>query len=259
MKRRFNYTGRKKIERKRISITLVRQNRVIVSFNLKKLNLDDLNLPDDAKVYVEAYYRTELKRFDFGTVGNIVHPPSTDLTGLAYPENLKFRILIVDPSDRKILAHADGILPEESPLERAILPVEFKDLGNEIWRIEYEGDEGAPILCINRKIPNVQNIAKQDPQFVIYVYPAVIREILTHMVFVDEVTSTTDPAIDWHAHWLKFCNKLGVTPPEVLNHNDDNFDAEDALRWIDDVVTAFSNKYADKFQKYIQQLLEGTS
>jgi len=258
MKRKFNYTGRKKIKRKRISIALIRQNGTI-SFVLKKLNLDDLDLPSDARIYIEAYYRTELKRFDFGTVDNIIHPPSTSLMGLAYPENLKFRILIVDPSDRKILAHADRIVPEESPLERAILPVEFKDLGNEIWRIEYEGDEGVPILCINRKIPNIQNIAKRDPQFLIYVYPAVIREILTHMVFVDEVISTTDPAIDWHAHWIEFCKSLGASPPEVLNHKDDNFDAGDALRWIDDVVTAFSNKYADKFQKYVQQLLERVS
>ena len=253
MKRRLNYTGRRKIERKRISITLIKRNGVI-SFDLKKLNLDNLDLPYDAKIYVEAYYRTELKRFDFGTVSNITSPPSTSLKGLAYPENVRFRILIVDPSNHKILAHADGIIPEESPLERAILPVEWKDLGNEIWRIEYEGDEGAPILCINRKIPNIQNIAKQDLQFLLYVYPAVLREILTYMVFVDEVTSTIDPTIDWHAHWLRFCKHLGVTPPEVLNHNDDDFDEEEALRWIDDVVTAFSNKYADKFQQYVKQL-----
>ncbi|RLI76482.1 hypothetical protein DRP05_12815 [Archaeoglobales archaeon] len=254
MKRKFNYTGRKKIERKRISIVLERQNGIPVSFRVEKLDLEGLDLPKDAEIYVEAYYRTELKRFEFGTVGKKISPQSTSLEDLAYPENLKFRILIVDPETHKILAHADRIVPENS--KEAILPVEFKDLGNEIWRIEYEGDEGAPILCINRKIPNIQNIAKRDAQFLIYVYPAVIREILTHMVFVNGGTSTEDPATEWHAHWLRFCESLGISPPKVLNRNDNNFDEEEVLRWIDDVVTAFCNKYADKFQEYIRPLKE---
>ncbi len=212
MKRRINYTGRKKIKRKQVSITLIRQNGSVVSFYLGRLDLDDLGIPGDAKIYVEAYYRTELKRVEFGTAGNRVYPPSPNLTDMAYPENLKFRILAVNPLDGKILAQADGIAPEEPP-EKTILPVEFKDIGNEIWRIEYEGDEGSPILCINGKIPNIQNIAKQDAQFLIYVYPAVIRDILYHMVFVDKVTSVTDPSIDWHSNWLMFSRIQGVEPP----------------------------------------------
>lgn len=257
MKHTLNYTNRKRIKREKISINFIRQNGKVVSFNLSRLDIDDLNLPPNAKIYIEAYYRTELKRFDFGTVNNKVQPSSLSLSDLAYPENLKFRILIVDPSDKRVLAHATGIIPEGSTERRSILPVEFKDLRNEIWRIEYEGDSGSPILCINKNIPNVENIA-MSPQFFIYVYPVVVREILTYMIFVDEVDSITDPSVEWHKDWLKFFENLGVTPPDTLNHNDENFDKEKALEWIDSCVLAFCNFkiHRDKFQEYIQKLEE---
>lgn len=256
MKRVLNYTGRKKINKEKVSINFVRRDNSVIAFDLKKLDIDDLQLPDDAKIFVDAYYRTELKRFDFGTVAERVYPPSLSLTDLANRENLKFRILIVNQSDCRILAHAAGINTFETAEKKSILPVEFKDLGNEIWRIEYEGDEGSPILCLNNKIPNIQNIARQDPHFMIYVYPAVIREILIHMIFIDEVDSIANPSVDWHGDWVKFSTSRGVNPPQTLNHTDENFDKDAALKWIDSVVTAFCNSYSGKFHEYLHKLEE---
>jgi hypothetical protein len=257
MKRRLNYTDRKKIKRENVSINFIRQNGAVVAFAINKLDLSDLLLPPQAKVYVEAYYRTELKRFEFGTLGSISNPSPCDLRGMAYPENLKFRILVVDPSDGKLLAHAHRISPEEPAEKKPILPVEFSDLENEIWRVKYEGDRGSPILIINSRIPNIQNIAKRDAQFLIYVYPQVIREVLTHMVFVDGVDSTTEPDTDWHGDWLKFVRLLGVEIPETLKKDDKNFRrGEDALRWINDSVSAFCNTHSNKFQDYIHKLEE---
>jgi hypothetical protein len=254
MKRTFNYTGRERIKREKISITINRENGTITSFILDRLDLNDLNLPQDAAVYVEAYHRTELKRFDCGTVGNMRIPFRGDLRGLAYTQNLRFRILVVNPADGKILAHADGISPEASAERKSILPVECKDLGNEVWRIDYGEYEGAPTLFLNSRIPNIGNIPKTDPQFFIYVYPAVVREILTHMVFVDGIESVSDPPIDWHRDWLAFTRSLGVDTPDSLNHEDENFDEEAATEWINDVVEAFCNKNYEKFQEYVRKL-----
>lgn len=254
MKRRLNYTGRRKIKRKRVSMTLVRQKGDSISFNLKRLDIEDLGLPSNAKVYIEAYHRTELKRFDFGTVTAISRPSYLSLTDLAYPENLRFRILIVNPSNNRILAHATGITPEEQVEKKSILPVEFLDLGNEIWRVDYEGEEGSPILSINKRIPNIENFAKHDPQFFIYVYPSVIREILTHMIFVDGIDSKDDPVIDWHNDWLKFSINLGCPPPETLDPSNEDFNKDEALKWINDVVTAFTDTYSGRFQEYLRKM-----
>ncbi|MCM8822876.1 MAG: hypothetical protein NC831_08790 [Candidatus Omnitrophica bacterium] len=256
MKRALNYTERKKIKRENISISFRPENGVPDGFILNRLDLADLNLPSNAKVFVEAYYRTEVKRFDFGTVDNISFPVSTDFSGMSYKENIKFRILVVDPRDHRLLAHADRIVPVAFAEMKSILPVEFKDLRKELWRIEYEGDMGAPILCINNKIPNVENMARQDPQFFVCVYPVVVREILMRIVFIEEVGSIYDSSINWINDWLKFCINLGTSPPETLNHTDERFDKDVSLEWIDNVVIAFCQTYGSKFQDYLRKLEE---
>lgn len=256
MKRRFNYTGRERIKRERISLSVIRENETITSFILNRLDLDGLTLPEDARVYAEAYYRTELKRFDCGTSCSPRIPLTGDLRDLAYPQNLKFRILVVDTADGKILACADRFSPEAPAEKKSILPVEFRDLGNEVWRVDYEGEGGAPILCINIRIPNIQNIAKTDSQFFVHVYPAVLREILMHVVFVEGIDSVSDPEADWHADWLKFCRYLSVNPPDSLDPGNDNFDKYVATEWINNVVEASCNQYTDRFQEYIGKLEE---
>jgi hypothetical protein len=252
VKTTLNYTGRKRIEREMISINVTRHNGQVVCFILNKLDVQGLALPPDAKVRVEAYYRTELKAFEFGTVANITPPLSTDLTDMAYRVNLKFRILVVDPSDKKVLAHADRIVPDEPAERKPILDVEFKDLGNQMWQVEYEGDEGRPVLCINKSIP--EEIARRDAQFMVHVYFAVLKEILTYMVFVEEVTSVEEPAVEWHTDWLQFSRNLGITPPEVLDHAEQGFDKDKALEWINEVVAKFSDTLSSKFAEYLQKL-----
>lgn len=222
-----------------------------------KINLDGFNFPPDAKVYIDAYYRTEVKRYDFGTAENIVPPRDTGLAGLAYPENLKFRILIVDKSGQHglILAHADRIRPLSDMDTKSILPVDFIDIGQQIWRVDFTGDSGSPILVINKKIPNIETIVKSDPQFIMYVYPAVIREVLTHIVFVDGVESPSDPSIEWHSDWLDFSRRVlpGEGPPEILDPREDNFEGDAAKEWINKVVEEFSAS-RNEWRKLINQI-----
>ena len=51
MKRRINFTQRIKIPQKNTSLTLIRENGVIKSFNAV-INLQNLALPFDAKVFI---------------------------------------------------------------------------------------------------------------------------------------------------------------------------------------------------------------
>jgi hypothetical protein len=212
MKRRFNYTGRKKIGSDRISITLVHdENNEIQSFNAR-INLGDMKLPIDANVYIDAYHKTESKRFDFGNVINLSSRQETTLVGLAYAGQLKFKVVVVDKSAEhgKILAIADEIHPTAAPT-KSILPVFFKDIGQRIWMLDFSGSEGAPVLLINKKIPNIENIAKSNPQFIMFVYPSVIKEILIKIIFIDRVDSINDPSIDWHRDWLDFSKMTYIT------------------------------------------------
>lgn len=256
MKRRFNYTGRKKIPREQITITLNRDAGSVRSFNAT-IDMNGLNLPPGVKVYVEAYHRTESKRFDFGTVGKMLSPRDTTLTALAYTESLRFRVLVVDETGQHglLLVHADRITPISEAGKKSILPVEFRDLGHQIWLVEYGEQDEAPILILNRNIPNIENITKSDPQFIMFVYPAVIREVLTHMIFIDGVDSPFEPSTDWHGDWLGFARRIlpGEGPPENLNSREVNFNGEEVEKWINRVVEEFCAS-RNEWQKYINQL-----
>jgi len=260
MKRRFNYTGRKKITREYVSINLIRdQLGRVTAFNAS-INLNGLNLPTDAKVYVETYRRYELKRFEFGTVGNLLPPPHTLLTDFTYTENLKFRVLVVDSRvDGKILAYADRIIPEAPPDKKAILPVDFRDLGQQIWSVEFTGDEGAPQLLINNRISNIQNMAKSDPRFIMDVYPSALREVLIYMIFIEGVDSATDSSVDWHRDWLEFSRMLFPEgPPQEIYKpaEDGNFEVKkDWLEWIERVAAEFCSQRSE-WRDYIQ-IVEG--
>ena len=256
MRRRINYTGRRKIPREKISIILDKDNNSVRSFSAN-VDIDGFNFPPDAKVYIYAYHKTEVKRYDFGTIEKIVPPHDTGFAGFAYPENLKFRILIVDESGQHglILAHADRISPLSDIDTKSILPVDFVDLGQQIWRVDFEGDGGSPILAINRNIPNIEAIAKIDPQFIMFVYPAVIREILTHMIFIDGVESPSDPSIDWHGDWLDFSKRVlpSESPPENLNSREVDFESDAAKKWINKVVEEFSAS-RNEWRKFINRM-----
>ena len=78
MIRKFNYTGRKKIKRSNVQIDLLRNRNGHRQFNIA-LQLDELALPGNAHVYVEAYHRSGYQRFDFGTIANRIIPSDRTL------------------------------------------------------------------------------------------------------------------------------------------------------------------------------------
>ena len=258
MKRRINFTQRIKIPQKNIILTLIRENGIIKSFNAV-INLQNLALPFDAKVFIEVYYRTDRKRFDFGTVSNIVQPQNTDLSELGNLDNLSFRIKIVDTSTKYglILAEADNIKPhkEDGQEEKiqSILATEFNcDLGNQIWKINFLS---SPILELNKNIPNIRSLARSDPAFFFYVYPQVIKEILTYMFFIEgfDPEETTD---EWLSNWFEFAKNIySESIPKKLNPSDPDSRLE-ITDWIDKVVREFSLLQQKKWEKF-EKILEG--
>jgi len=260
MKRRLNYTQRQKIPNKNIHITLNRENDLIKSFDAT-INLQGLELPFDAKVFVEVYYRTDRKRFDFGTVSNIIQPESTDISELGNLENLNFRIKVVDLSTKYglILAEADKIKPhsEKGDQEQmlSILATEFNcNLGKQIWKMNFT--TSPPILELNKDIPNIRSLAKSNPLFFFFVYPQVIRDVLTYMFLVEQF-DPEDANEDWQFHWFEFAKKIYPedTPPRISVNDPES--RQDVIDWIERVVDEFSSgekRKWDTFTKLIEEV-----
>lgn len=254
MKRRFNYTGREKLIKDTVKISINKTNGKPKSITAK-LNLNEIKYPGDTRIYLDAYHKTDRKRFDLGKISHSVMPEDLTIVELAYTDNLMFRLMLIDESGEqgKIIAHADRIRADEEADKNPILPVRFDDLGQQIWKLEFTGEEGGPILCINNNIPALENLVKSDAMFFMYVFPAVIREILTHMIFIDTVENPEEPSVTWHYDWLKY-SKMILPHERIPNLEPDELDNDEVVNWIDQVVEEFCNSKRQEWESVKSKL-----
>lgn len=249
MIRKLNYTGRKKIRRSQVHIEIVADENGSRFFNLR-FRLEDLTLPSNARVYIEAYHRAGYRRFDCGTIGNPKRPKDRRLDAIPKSAAPLFRIKVVDRTGThgRILASLDKIRPEgleSAPAgSRSLLFVEYETLGNRIWSIDLDGDW--PVLKLNRNAEEIGLFAGSDPAFLSLVYPEVLRQILHRIVFEDQHTDP-DCDDDWPSLWLKLaCNLPGVGTPPPHRKSDQQV-------WIDSAVEAFCAQ-TDTLEKFNQSL-----
>ena len=250
MIRKINFTGRRKIRRTSVRVDILRDAAGRRYFELR-LDLSDLRLPPNARVYAEAYHRTGYQRFDFGNCANVQSPPERCLERFSDAIIPLFRVKVVDRTSAhgRILAALDKIRPETVDKEpagsHALLFVEYDDLGNTIWRLDLDGDW--PVLKLNHRVEEVGLLAAADQGFFALVYPEVFRQVLTRVLVGDE---HTDPNCDddWPSLWLRLARHLpGMdAPPDA---------AAEREAWIDRATEAFAAKYdvLAKLNREIQQ------
>lgn len=241
MIRKFNYTGRKKIPRKQVEIRIVADDDAI-SFDCQ-LDLAGLNLPPDAQVVVEAYTRFAFQRFPFGTVNDIRAPGDTRLGMFEGNPNVRYRVKVMDRSTAhgRLVAVADRLSAmgddEDTGDRRPLLPVEYSDLGDQIWQIDTEGDE--PVLLLNQEIDGISGAAQGDEAFLSLVYPAAVREVLRYVLIEcghdDDETADDDP----NTLWIRFAMRFnrGQRPPSVAGD-----DYGPLFGWIEEVVDGFATE-----------------
>jgi hypothetical protein len=252
MIRKFNYTGRKKIKRSNIHVDIMRDGNGRRYFNTG-IQLDDLELPTNAHVYVEAYHRSGYQRFDFGTVGARKIPTNRNLRNISDAAVPLFRVKVVDKraSAGRILASVDKVRPEnvdEIPAgSQSLLFVEYDDLGSKIWQLDLDGDW--PVLRLNQHVEEISLVASSDSRFLSLVYPEVFRQILRRIVLEDQHTDP-DCDDDWPSLWLKLaCFLPNVTiPPQVSK--------PDQQAWIENAVESFCANFnmLDKFNQSLQDM-----
>lgn len=252
MIRKFNYTGRKKIKRSDVRIDLLREGNGKRYFNIS-LHLDDLALPSNAHVHVEAYHRSGYQRYDYGTVGDRKVPPDRKLDNFSESAMPLFRVKVVDrtTSQGRILASVDKVRPEnvdELPAgSQSLLFVEYDDLGNKVWQLDLEGDW--PVLKLNQYVDEISLIASSDNRFLSLVYPEVFRQILKRIIIEDQ---HTDPECDddWPSLWLQLaCFLPGISiPPQVSK--------PDQQEWIEKAVESFCANFhmLEKFNQSLQDM-----
>jgi hypothetical protein len=248
MKRNFNYTKRKKIDRMRVHAQLAYGQDGERSF-AATVNLQGLNLQPAARVFVEAYVQRSLMRFDFGTVAAVGPSEPTLLTEIDPSAQVFFRVKVVDRSTGRglVLAVADGIVPLDpatAPTSRVpLLDVVYADdMGQQLWAVDYNEASG-PYLKVNARIPDAKQFMKL-PSVRALVLPAILREVLSYIAFVRGSALSDDDMDTWSGRWLTMVRMWhrGEVPVRDGDAEDDwNASAKD---WIDQAVSTFADRLA---------------
>lgn len=243
MIRHFNYTGRHKIKREHVRLTLLNGDP-LSSFDLQ-FDLATYGLPADARVYVEASRKTRYMRFPWGTVASPIPATDRQLTAFDSADSVKFRLKVTGSGTEagKLLAAADNLRPQEPEEQdtqrKPLLPVKSEPLNGPLWRVDFEGTE--TILLIDDKVEKEE--VANNPAFIAAVYPSALREILQR-IYLDEFTGDYNDAEadDWEAQWLKFAvHQLSSDEPPL--RYDDRNDRDEYFEWVENVVGRFSRSH----------------
>lgn len=239
MIRRLNFTGRRSIARRRITIRLHASAHGAYGFSAD-YDLAGLGFPADASVLVEAYNALSYMRFDFGTVGARRDPDDLQLWEVTPRPLPRFRLKVVDRSGSTglLLGVADRIVAlreEQDPGERQpLLPVDFCDLGERVWRLDLSD---WPVLELNQRIDGIVDEARTGDGFLALVYPEVVRQILYAIVIEQEQTDPDFDDSEWTSLWLRYvCALPGVSrPPGGMSLHA----RAEREAWLEETVQAF--------------------
>lgn len=244
---RLNYTGRKKIFRHDISITVF-DNTGILSFDAD-FKTDNYKLPEDAEIFIEAYRQAVWMRFPYGTVKDHKQPENRRLSDFDSLDGILFRVKITqsDGIHGKLLAIAERIKPrkpeDEDENRECILPARSLEMDC-LWRIDFSDDR--PVLLISKQAGSKDAICRSK-EFISLVYPAAFREILCRLL--TDQPDDSDDMDNWRCQWREFIKILpGIDdlpdPSETNQHEE----------WLDGAVDAFSRSQnvLDIFTSYWQ-------
>ncbi len=259
MIKRINRTRRKRITKAHIDLGLrATQGSEAPIFDLE-LKLSEYDFPPESPVRVEAWRNNAVQRWDFGTVGSLRPPPEEERRLMDVPIGAQFRVLIAaEDGSGRLLGHAPNIRPV-LPVDSRLPLEESGELGAQIWRVDFDGESGSPVLQVNSGIPGISEIVRSDPAFRSLVMPEVFRTILTRMVLIDraDIEDEEGPWADWFAIARAYLPDadppipLGLGPAAVE-------EIERAREWVDAVVSALAEGPLDAANSY-ESTLRGNS
>jgi hypothetical protein len=246
MKRRINFTGRKKIMQESVELNVTDLNTPNVAFSCSA-DLGRYNFPESAAVFLDVYRDKYIRqRYDLGTVGSPVKIRDEKIPKFSSYPVLTYRITVTDQGQggKLILGRSSPILFTSSgpgSSASSILPLKFQKNMNQVWRIDVES--GKPVLLINSGITGIEEKIRNDVLFRHSIFPAVLREILFYLFILkqpDKEDETTQKWIQYISETLGFHDDLDILTDE--SDEDEGTDSESGMEVIESIIEKFSCK-----------------
>lgn len=238
MKRRLNYTGRKKIRSSHFMAKVISDHplRVTTAFNF-----DDLELPGNGRIIVEPHIGTIGERFELGTIAKPNNFEPLNLTRLLDGESIVFRVKVVT-EDGKILASGERISltgKNEDGSSKSLLKVRTDpNLREQICKLSTL-NENPPCLILNSRIPGIEQKLVEDPLFGGAVLGMAVQQIVHHIL------SGPDEELEWHQDWITWMRSI----TEV------NIESDLTPTVINDLTREIVFKFVENFQ-FVSRMIE---
>jgi hypothetical protein len=125
----------------------------------------------------------------------------------------------------------------ELPVQPLLEHIPAKDMGHELWRLDFNGE--MPLLKINAAVPMGVDQFLTDPKIRSLFAPAVMRQILTRVIVIEQLGADEDDSSTWQQRWLRFGARVAGAKAPNYGTPDDLSAVED---WIDSAVEGFAQR-----------------
>lgn len=227
---RSNPTNLKEIDRSRVNISVSEMNGQR-SFTLDRCDLAGLGLPENLKLICMAGAGPTSMRFELGTISSWTRA-SQSLNGLDRSASLRFRILMHEEGNPRLVASVENLRPVDDTQSESLLPMEPADLGERLWRLELR--EEGPVLLFNASVfPNAAGVENYFP-FSAFVLPEALHQVIEKIA---EDPAVLDDENDAWSSWGGWLDAIGADRPPT----EDDDDARKT--WCKDTLKIFCDKH----------------
>ena len=237
MRTAIRLTGRRNIPAKSVEVQLIDTRPQTVRFAIR--NRHNFNgFPGNSKLKLRLFENKRLETVALGDLSAEDGPIERPLRGRFSRPACQLRVVrSQDPEIGMVLgstpswtidASDDGSEDRENI---GILKFAVRKMDSTIWALEFPEND-YPTIYLDDGIPNAKGWARNDPVFIGFVLPSVIREIFDRILQSDEYNE-----IKWMRDWLEWAGSVGAGPSPT-----DDASPDDRRLWIGEIVDGFSVK-----------------
>ncbi len=255
MKRTFNYTKRQRIDRRHVQIRLLESSPESASIDVG-VDLTVYDFVSTARAYIEARGESAFERFELENPFDRLYHDRFELVDTSISSVTNFYLRVVeDGVGGRLLGLATDVKltnPADLITERdALLPVEWADIGQEIWRMRYDESSG-PTLLVSRVLQDNFTQISADPMFAGCIVPQAFRRVLEFALSDGDETDIDD---SWFSEWHRWMLSLPGLSPLALRLEDELQRRDRIDEWIDESVDEFSKLSSNRFASKVSHVL----
>ena len=251
MKRSFNFTGLKILDKNLIRLTVEEKeipldDQTIIYPVINEIGVRTANFPSDSKIFLRVKRNEKVRTFECGTIRNPKPPPDNALReiSLGTKVSVSGTVAIKDAKSNTILAINKGLIPifkSKNVDSKSPFAIEAFDTGSMMWKMD-NIDESTPFLTIlvSKEIAYMGKF-QNDERYLSFILPHALREAISYMIDFDCCELTEDES--WVNTVIKMLNYIDCPlERDSLLDSDNNIDVEEKNKFLDKAVDDWSFK-----------------